>query len=116
MSLRDTGTGDVLEQMVLLSLERGGYTCAKRTSDGKRPGGGKHIIDAIATKDDQKVLISLKWKQVSGTAEQKIPYEIICLLKELRDNGGKYDKAYLVLGREGWSLRNFYVEGDLTNI
>jgi hypothetical protein len=113
MSLRDTGTGDVLEQMVLPSLERGGYTCVKRTSVGKRPAGGKHIIDAIATKDNQNVLISLKWQQVSGTAEQKIPYEIICLLKALRDNDGKYNKAYLVLGGEGWSLRNFYVEGGL---
>ena len=113
MSLRDTGTGDVLEQMVLPSLERGGYACAKRTSVGKRPAGGKHIIDAIATKYNQNVLISLKWQQVSGTAEQKIPYEIICLLKALRDNDGKYNKAYLVLGGEGWSLRNFYVDGGL---
>jgi len=113
MSLRDTGTGDVLERMVLPSLERGGYDCIKRTSVGKRPAGGKHIIDAIATKNNQSVLISLKWQQVSGTAEQKIPYEIICLLKALRDNNGKYNRAYLVLGGEGWSMRNFYVDGGL---
>ena len=113
MSKRDTGTGDVLEKMVLPSLERGGYECIKRTDVGKRPAGGKHIVDAIAIKDNQKVLISLKWQQVSGTAEQKIPYEIICLLKALKDNAGIYSKAYLVLGGEGWTMRNFYVEGGL---
>ena len=80
---------------------------------GKRPAGGKHIVDAIAIKGDQKVLVSLKWQQVSGTAEQKIPYEIICLLKALKDSNGEYSKAYLVLGGEGWALRNFYVEGGL---
>ena len=42
MSIRDTGTGDVLEKMVLPSLERGGYTCVTRTSVGKRPAGGKN--------------------------------------------------------------------------
>lgn len=112
MALRDTGTGDVLEQMVLPSLERGGYTCTKRFNIGKRPAGGKHIVDAIATKNGQNILVSLKWQQVSGTAEQKIPYEIICLLKALRDNN-TYSKAYLVLGGEGWSLRSFYVDGGL---
>ena len=110
---RDTGTGDVLEKMVLPSLERGGYTCVTRTSVGKRPAGGKHIVDAIATKNNQSVLISLKWQQVSGTAEQKIPYEIICLLKALRDNDDKFSRAYLVLGGEGWSMRSFYVDGGL---
>jgi len=55
----------------------------------------------------------LKWQQVSGTAEQKIPYEIICLLKALKDSNDSYSKAYLVLGGEGWTMRNFYVEGGL---
>lgn len=80
MSKRDTGMGDVLEQMVLPSLERGGYECTKRTGVERRPAGGKHIVDAIAIKGKQKVLVSLKWQQVDGTAEQKVPYEVICML------------------------------------
>jgi hypothetical protein len=113
ISKRDTGTGDVLELMVLPSLERGGYSCLKRTLVGNRPAGGKHIVDAIAIKNNQKILISLKWQQVSGTAEQKIPYEVICLLKALKDNNKDYFRAYLVLGGEGWTLRTFYVMGGL---
>lgn len=53
----------------------------------------------------------MKWQQVSGTAEQKVPFEVICLLDAL--SGGQYSKAYLVLGGEGWSLRNFYTSGGL---
>ena len=49
----------------------------------------------------------MKWQQVSGTAEQKVPFEIICLLEAL--DAGPYAKAYLVLGGEGWTLRNFFV-------
>jgi hypothetical protein len=34
-------------------------------------------------------------------------------MKAIRDGLGKYQKAYLVLGGEGWRLRRFYVEGGL---
>ena len=55
--------------------------------------------------------MSLKWQQVSGTAEQKVPFEVICLAEAL-DAGG-YEKEYVVLGGEGWRLRNFYTGGGL---
>ena len=48
---------------------------------------------------------------MSGTAEQKVPFEVICLLEALRS--GHHDKAYLVLGGEGWTLRSFYTSGGL---
>jgi hypothetical protein len=78
--------------MILPALKRGGYTY-------------------VAEKDGQKYLVSLKWQQVSGTAEQKVPFEVICLAEAIRADG--FSKAYLVLGGEGWKLRNFYVDGGL---
>lgn len=51
----------------------------------------------------------MKWQQVSGTAEQKVPFEVICLLEALES--GDYVGTYLVLGGEGWTLRDFYVGG-----
>jgi len=53
----------------------------------------------------------MKWQQVSGTAEQKVPFEVICLADAIRQ--GTFQKAYLVLGGEGWKLRNFYIGGGL---
>jgi hypothetical protein len=97
--------------MILPALEEGGYTYEKQVELGKRLGIGRHVVDAIAEKDGRKILISLKWQQVSGTAEQKVPFEIICLLEAL--DAGQHDKAYLVLGGEGWTLRNFYAAGGL---
>ena len=111
MSPGSTRTGGVLERMILPALEEGGYTYEKQVQLGKRLGIGRHIVDAIAEKDGRKILISLKWQQVSGTTEQKVPFEIICLLEAL--DAGQHDKAYLVLGGEGWSLRNFYTTGGL---
>jgi hypothetical protein len=107
----NTRTGGVLEAMVLPALDRGGYTFRAQVSIGDRLGCGRHVVDAIAEKDGQQILISVKWQQVSGTAEQKVPFEMICLLDALEN--GPYAKAYLVLGGEGWKLRQFYVSGGL---
>jgi hypothetical protein len=111
MSPGSTRTGGVLERMILPALDQGGYAYEKQVVLGKRLGIGRHMVDAVAEKDGRKILISLKWQQVSGTAEQKVPFELICLLEALE--AGQHDKAYLVLGGEGWTLRNFYTSGGL---
>ena len=109
MTPRNTRTGSVLEQMVLPALEQGGYTYELQVHIGQRLGCGKHMVDVVAKKNDRTVLVSMKWQQVSGTAEQKVPFEIICLLEAF--DSISCDRAYLVLGGEGWTLRAFYV-GD----
>lgn len=112
MSPRNTRTGGVLEAMVLPALTNGGYKFRTQVKIGKRLGLGSHMVDVIAEKDGIAIPISMKWQQVSGTAEQKVPFEVICLLEALTI--GNYVKAYLVLGGEGWSLRNFYTSGGLS--
>lgn len=107
----NTRTGGVLEAMILPALERGGYTHRAQVTIGDRLGCGRHVVDALAAKGGREILVSVKWQQVAGTAEQKVPFELICLL-DVMDRGG-YAKAYLVLGGEGWKMRNFYVSGGL---
>jgi len=111
MSPGSTSTGGVLEAMILPALKQGGYAYEPQVTLGRRLGIGKHVVDAVAHKDGRNILISLKWQQVSGTAEQKVPFEIICLLEALE--AGHHDKAYLVLGGEGWTLRTFFTSGGL---
>jgi hypothetical protein len=97
--------------MILPALKRGGYTYLTQQQIGQRFGGGKHFVDVVAEKEGKKYLVSLKWQQVSGTAEQKVPFEVICLADAIVD--GTFTKAYLVLGGEGWKLRTFYAGGGL---
>ncbi len=108
---RDTRTGAVLEEMILPALRRGGYTYRKQVEIGKRLGGGKHLVDVVAERGGVRLLISLKWQQVTGTTEQKVPFEVICLEEALRAGG--HERAYVVLGGDGWKLRNFYASGGL---
>jgi len=111
MSPGSTRTGGVLERMVLPALDQGGYTYETQVAVGRRLGVGNHVVDVVAEKDGRKILLSLKWQQVSGTAEQKVPFEVICLLDAL--GTGVYERAYLVLGGEGWTLRPFFTSGGL---
>lgn len=111
---RNTTTGAVLEHMVLPALTHGGYTYQKQVDIGARLGGGRHKVDVLAIDPNgRKLLISLKWQQVSGTAEQKVPFEAICLAHSILSNPSRFHKAYLVLGGGGWRLRDFYIGGGL---
>lgn len=115
---RNTKTGWVLENMILPALQQGGYSAESQVYVGKRLGKkegkhGRHKVDAIAKKDGRAVLLSAKWQQTGGTAEEKVPYEVMCLAQAIHDEPGKYDKAYLILGGDGWTLRDFYISGEL---
>lgn len=111
MTPRNTSTGGVLEAMILPALKRGHYSCETQVKTGTRCGGGTHKVDALAERDGIKVLVSLKWQQTSGTAEQKVPFEVMCLADAVR--AGHADRAYLVLGGDGWTLRDYYTSGAL---
>jgi hypothetical protein len=112
VSPRNTNTGGVLEAMIVPALTRGGYDIQLQQPVGTRCGGGTHKVDAIAVKDD-RVLVSLKWQQTGGTAEQKVPFEVMCLADAVRENHAS--RAYLVLGGDGWSLRDYFTSGRLAD-
>ena len=107
---RNTRTGAVLEKMVLPALDMGGYVVERQVRLTERLGGGRHYGDIVASKDGERIVISLKWQQSSGTAEQKVPYEFMCLADVLsRDSA--IDKAYIVIGGDGWTKHNFFLNG-----
>ena len=108
---KGTGTGRVLEEMILPSLNRAGYHCTTGVTVGSRLGLGRHVVDVVASRNGDSYLVSVKWQQVSGTAEQKVPFEVICLSEILE--GGEYAAAYLVLGGAGWRFRDFFTSDRL---
>jgi hypothetical protein len=112
MTPRNTNTGAVLEAMILPALTRGRYECQKQVKAGHRCGGGTHRVDVLAEKDGMKVLVSLKWQQTGGTAEQKVPFEVMCMADAVR--AGHANRAYVVLGGDGWTLRDYYTSGALS--
>ena len=105
---RNTRTGAVLEQMVLPALEMGGYSVERQVLLTERLGGGRHYADIVASKENERIVISLKWQQASGTAEQKVPYEFMCLADVLAKDDS-IQKAYIVIGGDGWTKHKFFL-------
>ena len=103
-----------MEQMVAHALQMGKYTFKAQARIGRRLGAGRHIVDYLVTDSNGKsTLVSLKWQQTPGTAEQKVPFEVMSLSHAISVSEGNFTKAYLVLGGSGWKLREFYLSGGL---
>jgi PD-(D/E)XK nuclease superfamily protein len=100
--------------MILPALDRGGYRYKRQVVIGKRLGGHDHKVDVLVSGEPGvEIPVSLKWQQTSGTAEQKVPFEVLCLAEGVQKSRGRFKKAYLVLGGGGWTLRGYYVTGDI---
>jgi len=105
----------VLEEMVLPALQLAGYQYEKQFYIGRVMGGRPYKADLLVHDrgSGRRIVVSLKWQQVAGTAEQKIPFEVIALLQLLESRA--CEDAYLVLGGTGWTpqVREFYLSGRL---
>ncbi|HEY9785963.1 MAG TPA: hypothetical protein V6D17_11215 [Candidatus Obscuribacterales bacterium] len=54
---RDTGTGRILEAMIVPALQGGGYETYVQEHVGARFGGGKHLIDVVAESADRQLFL-----------------------------------------------------------
>lgn len=117
---RDTTTGSdyesIIEICIKRSCERNRLGATPQSIVGQKPGGGNHRVDwEIYRLDNAKIrgLISCKFQGTSGTAEEKIAYEVIKLLHTM-DLDERYIKSWIIMGGVGWSagMRNF-INNDL---
>lgn len=110
-----TKSGNTLEQLIGPVLISNGYTYHSQKVIGLSLSGKKHRVDALITlPSGQYIPLSLKWQEVSGTAEEKVPYEVIKLIHAVKQSEEQYPYAYLVLAGEGWSnIKAFYLQGGL---
>ena len=109
-----TKTGSTLEVTVEAVLLNNSYAVQKQQIVGTKPGGGRHKADIVGMRPNgSKFLVSLKWQQTAGSAEEKVPFEVIKLLHALRENPD-FDKAYVVIGGDGFSagLVEFYLSPE----
>ena len=120
---KGTRTGTNMERMIASALEFNNYKFKKQVFIGQQLFGNRYKADFIV--NDK--IISLKWQQVPGTAEQKLIYEIASLIKIIEESKGKFTKAYIVYGGNGFSQGalnymqhnmhvNLLIHGDLVFI
>jgi hypothetical protein len=112
---RDTTTGSnyesIIEACIKRSCEKNDLKAVGQAFVGIKPGGGKHRVDweiIDNNNDDNRGLVSCKYQGTSGTAEEKMAYEVIKLLHAMNTDS-RYKKSWIIMGGEGWSpgMREF---------
>ena len=93
-----TGTGQ--EIMIESLLKYNNYNYEKQIFIGSQLFNNRYKADFVI---NDSIIVSLKWQQVPGTAEQKVIYEIASLIKVIKESD-KYSMAYLVIGGNGFSV------------
>lgn len=116
---RNTTSGKYYEETVQRAIERScnknGLTANRQQLVGTSPSGRRHIVDweLVSNSNDQvRGLVSCKFQDTGGTAEEKVPYEVLKLLFAM-ENDSRYKRAWIVLGGKGWTdgLKSFYEKG-----
>lgn len=105
-------TGGKFEYYVEYLCDKAGYNVEEQEIIGLRPHGGAHKVDIILHEDeidDIRKIVSLKYQEVAGTAEEKIPYEQMCLQDACERYG--YNEAIIVLAGPGWAHDDCYIDG-----
>jgi hypothetical protein len=110
---RDTTTGTTYEKEVESLLEQfTNHEFQSQVNVGLKRNGGKHYVDILLNGD---TLLSLKYQRVQGTAEEKVPFEVMKLHHTCVDYG--YDSAILVLAGpdKAWKWKDYYLGEQFQN-
>jgi len=107
----ETRTGKIFESMLVTALQKNNYSVQEQVKVGNKPDGSKYTIDILV---DSLIYISIKWQQIGGSAEEKIPFEVITLTHILKTKNNENARAYIVLGGNGWrkSLKEWYCSSE----
>ena len=104
---RNTSTGTKYEKEIKSLLEEySDHGVKSQVYVGLKRNGKKHRLDILLNNSE---LISLKFQCKTGTAEEKIPFEIMKLQDTVDDYG--YKSATLVLAGpdEAWCWKDYYL-------
>lgn len=121
MMVRDTSTGgnfeSIVEACLRKSAEKDQFVLRKQSTVGEKPGGqSMHRVDwelISITKPDLRGLLSCKYQGTSGTAEEKIVFEVIKLLHTMSVDT-RYKHSWIALGGDGWSTNMMeFIKKDL---
>ena len=92
-------TGNKFEKLIVQILKQQGCQVAEQVNIGIKFKNKKHKVDSLV---NGKILVSDKWQNTGGTAEEKVGYEMWTLNQKILF--GAYKKAFVVLGGPGWTI------------
>lgn len=112
---KQVSSGERFSRRLASIAGRAGVPHAREKVVGMRPGESKrHRIDLLLYPEGpRQVLVSAKYQGSKGTAEEKLCYEALSLMKLLYEYPERFPLALLVLGgKKAWTLRDYYLSEE----
>lgn len=111
--MRNTTTGKDFETRIEELLEDfSDHSFERQVNIGVKRNGGKHILDVLLNGEE---LISLKYQQVYGTAEEKIPFEFMKLQHAIDDYGYKSATIVIAGPDSAWKWKDYYLSNEFSS-
>lgn len=110
--MKNSTTGKNFEDAIENLLEYfSDHSYKTQVNIGLKRNSRKHIVDILLNDSE---LISLKYQQVEGTAEEKIPFEFMKLQHAVDDYG--YKSATIVISGpdSAWKWKNYYLSSEFS--
>ena len=92
-------TGRKFEKLIARILRKNGCLVTEQADIGFKFKNKKHKVDSLV---NGRILVSDKWQNTGGTAEEKVGYEMWTLYQKILS--GTYEKAFVILGGPGWTI------------
>lgn len=111
--MKNSSTGVKFEAEIQYLLENfSSHSFEPQVNIGLKRNGGKHYVDILLNNEE---LISLKYQQVEGTAEEKIPFEFMKLQHAVDDYG--YKGATIVISGpdSAWKWKEYYLSDEFSS-
>ena len=108
-SRRTDKTGKDFEHFCEHLLCLAGLNVDEQVNIGLRPTGGAHNTDLVV---DQSTIVSLKYQDVAGTAEEKIPFEFMKLQHAIDDHGYKSATIVVAGPDKAWKWKEYYLSEE----
>ena len=111
--MRNTTTGKDFETRIEELLEDfSDHSFERQVNIGLKRNGRKHILDVLLNGEE---LISLKYQQVYGTAEEKIPFEFMKLQHAIDDYGYKSATIVIAGPDSAWKWKDYYLSNEFSS-
>ena len=92
-------TGRKFEKLIAQILRKNGCLVTEQVNIGFKFKNKKHQVDSLV---NGNILVSVKWQNTGGTAEEKVGYEMWTLEEKVESKS--YAKAFIVCGGPGWTI------------
>lgn len=104
-----------LMERCLSTLRGNGWRIQRNLAIAPSPKGGLLRADILALHETtgKKVAVYPRWQATHGTAEEKIPFQMIKVEIAKAARPDCTDAAYFVLEGAGWTWHEFYLSNEL---